>query len=286
MTAVAALTHSRRARPFLKWAGGKTQLLPEILARFPERYGRYVEPFLGGGAVFFALAPHRALLSDVNLGLIEAYGCLRDNLGCVVDALAKHEATREQYYKVRSQQPELLRPAARAARMIFLNRTCFNGLYRVNRRGVFNVPYGRHDNPRILDIERLEAVSAALAHAELRHASVFELQSAIRADDLVYMDPPYDPVSATASFTSYTCHGFGHGEQGRLAELFQSLAARRAHVLLSNSDTPLIRRLYHGHTIEQVFARRAISRSGAGRGPVAELLISPRVTRRGPRAPL
>lgn len=265
-----------RARPFIKWAGGKTQLLPEILARFPSRFNRYFEPFLGGAAVFFALEPRKAALSDINADLIGTYKALRDDLPGVIRHLAKHEATEEHYYAVRAQDPAGLSPAASAARFIYLNRTCFNGLYRVNRSGKFNVPFGRYKNPRICHEENLEAVSEALQDVDLRVMSAFDSARRARRGDLVYFDPPYDPISPTASFTAYTSGGFGREQQVELAQLFTLLAKRGVHVVLSNSDTPFIRELYRDFEVSQVMARRAINARGSGRGAVAEVLVTSR----------
>jgi DNA adenine methylase len=269
-----SLEHHDRPRPFLKWAGGKTQLIPQILARFPKKYARYFEPFLGGGAVFFALAPKTAWLSDTNAQLIAAYTAIRDDLPSVVAALRSHVATEQHFYEVRAQQVGGLSEVQSAARTIFLNRTCFNGLYRVNSRGQFNVPFGKYKNPKICDVENLTRVSHALRSVTLRHADVFTAARDARAGDLVYFDPPYDPLSPSASFTSYTAGGFSREDQARLAGLARDLADRGVHVLLSNSDTPFIRQLYAGFRVEGVFARRAINSRADRRGPVGELLIS------------
>jgi DNA adenine methylase len=260
----------------VKWAGGKTRLVPEILARFPDRFGRYHEPFVGGGAVFFALTPRSAVLSDVNDELIEAYRALRDAPMEVISALRRHRATEAHFYRVRAQDRAALLPAAAAARTLYLNRTCFNGLYRVNRRGVFNVPFGRYDSPTLCDPMNLELVSRALAGVELRAEDALTIADRVSRGDLVYFDPPYVPVSRTASFTSYAAGGFGPAEQERLADLFTELAARGVHVVLSNSDTPLVRQLYRGHRIAPVYARRSINSRGDRRGPVRELLITAR----------
>ena len=274
-TALAQLpVTTRRARPFLKWAGGKTQLVPEILARFPEHFGRYFEPFAGGAAVFFALAPRKGALSDVNASLIGAYQAIRDELPAVLEVLRRHVATEEHFYRVRAQDPGALSPAAAAARFIYLNRTCFNGLYRVNRAGRFNVPFGRYKNPTLCDADNLTAVSEMLQGADLRVESVFEAARRVRRGDLVYLDPPYDPLSPTASFTSYTDQGFGRDAQVRLAELFRALARRGAHVVLSNSDTPFINELYRDFRVEKVYARRAINSRADRRGPVTEVLVT------------
>lgn len=263
-----------RARPFLKWAGGKTQLLPEILARVPDRFARYHEPFIGGGAVFFALAPQQALLADINPDLVGCYRAIRDRLPAVLRYLRSHDVTEDHFYEVRSWDHADLDPAEAAARLVFLNRTCFNGLYRVNRSGRFNVPFGRYKNPRICDEDNLRAVSEALQGVDLTVGSVFETARRARRGDLVYFDPPYDPVSSTASFTSYAKDGFGREEQIRLAELFRELARRGVHVVLSNSDTPFIRELYADFVIDRVMARRAINSRATRRGPVGEVLIT------------
>ena len=265
-----------KAKPFLKWAGGKTQLLPEILARIPERFGRYHEPFIGGGAVFFALEPNRAVISDVNETLINTYRCLRDNPQGVMQHLRKHKAEEEHYYKVRAMDPAKLTPIKAAARFIYLNRTCFNGLYRVNRSGKFNVPFGRYSNPTICHTERLHAVSEALQGVDIRVQSVFDIVSRVRKGDLVYLDPPYDPLTPTASFTSYAKSPFGKKEQADLAALFKKLHLKGAHVILSNSDTPYINELYKGFRVDKVWARRAINSRADKRGGVTEVLVSNR----------
>ena len=264
-----------RAKPFLKWAGGKTQLLEPILARFPQTYRRYHEPFLGGGAVFYALKPPRGILSDINQDLIHTYQALRDNVDAVIEALRTHHASEEHFYRVRAQNSDSLNEIQCAARTIFLNRTCFNGLYRVNRKGQFNVPYGRYDNPTICNENNLRAVSQALQGADIKVASAFHVGRRARRDDMVYFDPPYDPVSPSASFTSYSKFAFGRDEQARLAALFARLANRGVHVMLSNSDTRFIRDLYKGFRITRVHARRAINSRADRRGTVAEVIITP-----------
>lgn len=262
-----------RAKPFLKWAGGKTQLLGEIMAQLPEQYGRYYEPFLGGGAVYFALRPERATLSDINHELIETYNAVRRNLRGVIKALKGYRCASEDYYRVRAQAPDTLTPIQRAARLIYLNRTCFNGLYRVNRDGRFNVPFGKYQNPTICHVENLERVHKAMRGVRLRCQPVWQVARQARRGDLVYFDPPYVPVSPTARFTQYTCGGFTLHDQKRLAKLFAQLAARGVSVVLSNSDTPVVRALYSKFEIRQVLARRAINRSADGRGAVAEVLV-------------
>jgi DNA adenine methylase len=271
------------ARPFLKWAGGKQQLLAE-LARFyppPQAGQAYHEPFLGSGAVFFHaranLRPGRALLSDSNRELINAWKAVQRQVEAVIRALDAHRRAHSEahFYEVREQDPAALgSPAARAARFIYLNKTCFNGLYRVNSRGLFNVPMGSYRKPAILDADRLRAASAALAGAELRAGPFTGVLARAQPGDFVYFDPPYVPVSSTAYFTAYTEGLFGPDDQRRLADVFRELAARGCHVLLSNSDTAEVERLYAGFTIERVRARRNINSRSDRRGAVNELVVT------------
>lgn len=266
-----------RARPFLKWVGGKSQLLHDLLQRFPAGYGRYHEPFVGGGAVFFALAPKRAILSDVNDELIHTYTVIRDDVESVIAALKTFKITKTHYYHVRGLDPMQLDDVQRAARMIYLNRTCYNGLYRVNRKGQFNVPFGQCKDSVLLRVaDNLRRVSRSLRSVVLKHQDVFSKNfvGKIKRGDLVYFDPPYDPISNTANFTNYAAAGFDRDAQARLAAVFRALADRGVHVVLSNSDTPFIRGLYSDFRIETVMARRAVNRCADRRGPVREVLIS------------
>lgn len=282
------------AKPFLKWAGGKARLAPLVAERAPERIGRYHEPFLGGGAVFFALREAGrfadAALADGNAELIAAYEAVRDDVEGVIAALeplaARYLETEPLrrafvYSDVRDQRPRL--PARKAARLLFLNKTCFNGLYRVNRKGRFNVPHGRYDQPAILDAERLRDAARALAGAELR-AEDFEAACA-RAEpgDFVYLDPPYQPLSATSAFTQYTSADFGFADQRRLRDAFDALTERGVPALLSNSAHPDVEALYRGYGIERVPMGRSINSNGAGRKSIDELLIGnlERVARAG-----
>ena len=265
------------AAPFLKWAGGKGQLLGSILARIPsEIEGTYVEPFLGGGAVFFELARlgriRRARLSDRNAELVSTYLAVRDELPAVIDALRSHRNDEAHYYEVRALDPATLPAPARAARTVFLNRCGYNGLYRVNASGLFNVPFGRYKNPRILDVEGLEHASRALQLAELSVADFADTCAGVGVGDVVYLDPPYVPVSKTASFTAYSGR-FDEPEHRRLAETFGALVDLGAFVLLSNSDTRLSRDLYAGYKISTVQATRAINSRTDRRGLVREILV-------------
>lgn len=263
-----------RTKPFLKWAGGKTQLLPHILPLLPRSFGRYYEPFLGGGAVFFALQPRRATLSDVNPDLMVAYQAVRDDVESVIDRLRRLHAGPATFYRIRSQSPSRLTPVAQAARTIYLNRTCFNGLYRVNAAGQFNVPFGRHERPNLCNADNLRRVSRALRQAWLRRQPATTLLRQCRRGDVVYFDPPYDPVSRTARFVGYARGGFNRDDQAELAALYDRLANRGVHVLLSNADTPFIRQLYRHFHLVSVPARRAINCAAQKRGVVPELLIS------------
>ncbi|MGH8646761.1 MAG: DNA adenine methylase [Gammaproteobacteria bacterium] len=268
-------------RPFLKWAGGKRQLLPELLSAVAaaKPFRRYHEPFLGGGALFFALARTGQLnktsyLSDVNTSLIEAYLGIRHELGPVLSLLKAHKVKHceAHYYSVRGRLPHSL--AERAARIIYLNRACYNGLYRENSKGLFNVPFGRHTNPTIADEENLPAVSQALASARIEERDFTTVLQVAKSGDLVYFDPPYHPVSDTAYFTKYSRDGFDESSQQELAKVFELLAQRGVNVMLSNSMTEFTRRLYKNHRIYQVWAPRSVNRMADRRGKVAEALIT------------
>jgi len=267
-------------RPFLKWVGGKRQLLPAILPRVPETIGTYFEPFVGGGAVVFAVQPEAPVLNDANPDLIEVYSVIRDDLPALIDALRGHVNTSEHFYAVREWDRDSARFASltapeRAARLIYLNKTCYNGLYRVNAAGRFNTPFGNYTKPNIVDEPVLRAVGAYLRGADARLMSgdyAASLASA-RDGDFVYLDPPYDPVSTTANFTGYIQGGFGRAEQVRLRETCDALDARGVRFLLSNSATDFIRAEYADYTIDLVQATRAVNSKASGRGPIDEVLV-------------
>ncbi|NLY95176.1 MAG: DNA adenine methylase [Myxococcales bacterium] len=269
----------REAAPFVKWVGGKGKLVSQLLPLMPGgvEKRRHVEPFVGGGALFFAMRPRRAVLSDVNERLVTTYLAIRDELPTVIRHLealdrAHSDAT---YYEVRDRYNTASRvsSAERAAMFVYLNKTCFNGLHRVNRRGHFNVPLGRYENPRIVDHEGLAAASRALRGAEIRHASFEELLAYAKPGDFVYFDPPYAPVSATANFTSYAAGDFGDADQVRLRDVYRELDRRGCRLMLSNSDVPRIRELYRDYRIEIVAAPRAINCDARKRGPVTEVVV-------------
>jgi DNA adenine methylase len=271
------------AQPFLKWAGGKSQLLDQFDAFFPGSITSYVEPFVGGGAVFFHLQRRfpgmRSGLCDNNAELINCYQIVRDQVELLRDELEKHlvrfRVEGERYYYLVRSQHQLSKPVERAARMVFLNKTCYNGLWRVNAKGEFNVPIGSYSPQKVslYDRDNLTAGSRALQEAELKLQDFRQTLRAAGAGDFVYVDPPYFPLSRTANFTSYTKEEFGKTEQEELSALFADAANRGAQLMLSNSDTPFIRRLYNGFKIETVKARRAVNCDGAKRGPVSELVV-------------
>lgn len=266
-------------RPIVKWVGGKTQLLPALFELLPRKFGAYHEVFVGGGAFFFGLSRaqhldgHPVHLSDINRELVSTYSAVRDEVSAVIRALESHRHDRDHYYALRAEDPWSLTPASRAARLLYLNRTGFNGLYRVNRRGEFNVPFGRYDNPTICDSTNLLAVSRALKSVTIEHRSFESALDRAERGDLVYFDPPYVPLSPTANFTAYAQTGFGVAEQEKLAGVFEALARRGVSVLLSNSDTPWVRARYAQHRIVGVSARRNVSSKSTERGPVGEVIV-------------
>jgi DNA adenine methylase len=301
--------HSSDVRPFLKWAGGKRQLLPQIRRFYPETFGAYYEPFVGSGAVFFdlynrgLLAGRKAVLIDNNGDLVGCYVMVRDQAGAVVRHLTKlaHDYRHDphaHYYTIRDKRfnPERRRifngggpksshyTPALAAKLIYLNRTGFNGLFRLNSQGEFNVPLGRYTNPQICDRENLERVAAALTEtrAEICQAPFQTVLDRAGAGDFVYFDPPYAPLSRTALFTSYTADGFSPTDQRRLQQVTIELARRGCWVVLSNSTAPEIAELYDGNREAEavgvrayrVPAKRAINSDAAGRGEILEYLIS------------
>jgi DNA adenine methylase len=272
----------RNAKPFLKWAGGKQQLLAQLEPHFPSRFNRYLEPFVGGGAVFFHLwnasrLSDQVSLFDTNEEIINAYIAVRDHVDELIEHLAAHKKhhSEEYYYAVRAQdrQPIQLSDIQRAARTIYLNRTCFNGLYRVNSKGQFNVPMGRYRNPTIVRRDVLQAASAALQNADVQVMGFRRMAGLARAGDFCYFDPPYHPVSRTANFTSYTASAFGEQDQRDLAEVFAQLAQKGCLCMLSNSHTPLILDLYRGYRIETVYAKRLVNSDVNGRGMVKEAVV-------------
>ena len=263
-----------RAAPWVKWAGGKRRMVPVLAPFVPKTFGTYYEPFVGGGAMFYGLRPERAVLGDTNPELINAYTVVRDDVDELVAELRTHHHDEAHFYEVRALDPTKLGPVERAARFIFLNKTCFNGLYRVNRAGRFNVPFGKYTAPLICDEPNLHACSTMLKEVAI-HRQPFErvLDRAVAAD-FVYFDPPYLPLSATSSFTGYTQDGFGLADHRRLRDVAAMLKARGVHVVISNSAAPAIRELSAvGFEVSDVQGARSINSKGDGRGKVAELII-------------
>jgi len=264
--------------PFLKWAGGKRQLLDQYQPFFPAKIHRYYEPFLGGGAVFFHLRDRcqQAVISDLNPELINVYCCVRDDVEAVIAILQRHQQRhcRDYYYAVRANH-RMRSPIHRAARLIYLNKTCFNGLYRENSKGQFNTSIGRYKNPKICDDRALRQASLALQAIDLRCCQFSAvLDWAVGDRDFVYFDSPYHPVSATSSFTGYSRYGFSAEDQQRLQRTFAELASRGVKVMLSNSDCTFICELYQGIHMHKVQAARAINSNGKRRGKIPELVIT------------
>ncbi|MFK7991081.1 MAG: DNA adenine methylase [Sandaracinaceae bacterium] len=269
-----------RPSPIVKWVGGKGRLMGQLSPLMPSgvQHMRHVEPFAGGAAMFFARSPERALLQDVNPSLVHTYRMVRDDVDSVIAHLEPLAAGhgKERYYEIRTRY-NATRHAdpgpERAAMFIYLNKTCFNGLHRENKKGEFNVPAGRYKKPRILDPEGLYAASGALANAHIENASFESLLENARPGDFVYLDPPYEPVSRTSNFTGYTRGGFSQEDQTRLRDVFDALTRRGCKCMLSNSDVPFIRELYRKHNIDVVAAARAINCNAKKRGLVSEVVV-------------
>lgn len=259
-------TSTVQAKPILKWAGGKTQMLNDLLPKVPSSYGRYIEPFFGGGAMFFALQPENAIIADSNPELINMYREVATNVDEVIQYLKKYENTSEMFYAVREQEWTRLPKAEAAARTIFLNRTCFNGLYRVNKQGKFNVPYGKYANPKICDEDGLKAASEALKKAEILCGDyLLVLDHYAQPGDFVFLDPPYLPISEYADFKRYTKEQFCEEDHVELAKIIMRLQERGCHIILTNSNHPLVHELYAPFTIDVIQTKRHISCNGSTR---------------------
>lgn len=271
---------AKSLKPVVKWVGGKRQLLEYLIPLVPAQFKQYFEPFAGGGALFFALEPKKAFINDKNTQLIEVYETIRDHLDEFIECLAEFDTSESSYYEIRSwdRDPEFFESIGkikRAARFLYLNKTCYNGLYRVNSRGEFNVPFGKYSNPRIVDEENLRNVSIFLQSSDIHFSSQdFEyITEHVGEEDLIYLDPPYVPISATANFTSYTAQGFSEEDQIRLKELCTHLHNKGAYFMLSNSGAELVYDLYSEFTIREVPARRSINSQGNKRGHVNEVVV-------------
>jgi len=270
------------AQPFLKWAGGKRQLLP-VISKFIPHFNQYYEPFIGAGAVLFSLQPKNSIINDTNNELVNCYQAIKHSPQELIKLCQQHKEknSKEYYYWLREQDRQndfrVKSSVERAARIIYLNKTCFNGLFRVNRKGQFNVPYGNYASPKIIDPEVIAAVSNYLNQDNVSILQGDFEQAVITAkqDDFIYFDPPYHPVSETSSFTSYSLGGFGEAEQIRLQKLCDKLCDRGCKILLSNSSASLIKDLYSDsrYKIEEVDASRSINSVSSKRGKIKELLI-------------
>jgi DNA adenine methylase len=261
-------------RPFLKWAGGKRTLISQILPHLPRRFGRYLEPFVGSGALFFHLQPARAALADNNERLIRTYCGLRDAPGRVIDLLSSYPHDRRFFASMRERAIDEGDDSEVAAWFIYLNKTAYNGLYRVNSKNLFNVPFGDYKRPNICDVRTLTRCAAALARADIEVADFEKVAKRARSGDLVYFDPPYVPLSTTSSFTAYTRHGFDLEQHRRLRDCALRLKQRGVHVVISNSAAPEVRELYaKSFRLVPIMARRSINCRADGRSAIAELLI-------------
>lgn len=272
---------NKLVKPFLKWAGGKRQIVPLIENNLPKNYNYqiYYEPFLGGGALLFTLQPKKAVINDSNTELINCYKVVRDSVDELIDNLKFHKNNEEYYYAIRDWDREESfqdrTPVQRASRIIFLNKTCYNGLFRVNSQGQFNVPFGKYKNPKILDLAVLKAVSKYLNDNQITilNLDFQEVLKDAKRGDFVYLDPPYDPISDTASFTGYDVNGFNKDEQIRLKEIFDNLDKRGCKILLSNAYTNFIIDLYKDYEQIKISAIRAINSNAKKRGKVDEILV-------------
>ncbi|MEH2464032.1 DNA adenine methylase [Nostoc sp.] len=264
-------------RPFLKWAGGKSRLIQQYIPYFPKSYKNYYEPFLGGGAVFFYLQPSAAILTDINAELINTYCCVRDHVEELIYLLKVHKIrhNKDYYYSIRNYSGGT--DIEKAARIIYLNKTCFNGLYRVNSQGKFNVPLGRYENPNICHENLLRLASIALSHAEIQQADFTEvLNHATSSDDFVFFDPPYHPISETSYFTAYNQNCFSKKDQELLRDTCAELASRGVKVMVCNSDNEFISKIYTDINFEiyRIKAARSINSNIKNRGMIYELLIT------------
>lgn len=263
--------------PIVKWVGGKRQLMFELLKNMPKNYNRYFEPFIGGGALFFELKPTNAYISDMNEELINLYNVVKNDVYELIEELKKHEISKEYFTNIRNidrtKEYKKWSDIQKASRFIYLNRTCFNGMYRVNSKGEFNVPFGNYKNPRIIDESNLINCSKLLQKTNIRTADFSEILKFVKKGDFIYFDPPYVPLNETSSFTSYTKDGFDIDMQFKLREVCDELDSMGAKFMLSNSDTKFVNELYENYNIKKVFASRQINANPNGRGKITEVLV-------------
>ncbi|CYU62324.1 modification methylase [Streptococcus suis] len=269
-------------QPFTKWTGGKRQLLPVIKSLMPDNYNSYFEPFIGGGAVFFELIPKKAIINDFNSELINCYRQIKDNPQKLIELLTKHQEnnSKEYYLELRAVDRDnrinKMTDVERAARIMYMLRVNFNGLYRVNSKNQFNVPYGRYKNPKIVDSDLILSISQYLNknNIEILTGDFEKAVEDVGAGDFVYFDPPYIPLSETSAFTSYTHEGFSYEEQVRLRDVFRKLDKKGAYVMLSNSSSPLVEELYKGFNIHKVEAIRTNGAKASSRGKISEFIVT------------
>ena len=269
-------------QPFTKWTGGKRQLLGELRSYMPETYGRYFEPFVGGGALCFDLAPEKAVINDFNEELIIAYRQIKNNPAELINLLIKHKEnnSKDYYLELRSADRDgrisRMTGVERAARILYMLRVDFNGLYRVNSKNQFNVPYGRYKNPKIVDVDLLYQISEYLNEndVEILQTDFAEAVKDAQTGDFVYFDPPYIPLNETSSFTSYTHEGFSYEEQIRLRNTFKELTERGVYAMLSNSSSPLVEELYKDFNIYFVEAQRTNGAKSSSRGKISEIIVT------------
>lgn len=265
-------------RPFIKWAGGKRQLIDEIISSFPANYGRYFEPFIGGGALFFAIQPDNAYISDINPELVNLYNVVKNDVNSLIKDLGRYKNTEDDFYKVRNldrkSSYKKYSKIRKASRFMFLNKTCYNGLYRTNSEGHFNVPFGFYKSPNIIDKQNLELCSELLKKTEIVLATFLAIENKIKTGDFVYFDPPYMPISKTSSFTKYYKDDFDVDAQFELKELCDRLTRKGVYFMLSNSHSELILNLYKQYNIKKIRAIRAINCKAAKRGAIDELIIT------------
>ena len=267
---------------FTKWTGGKRQLLSVIKSLMPDQYNNYFEPFVGGGALFFDLAPKKAYINDFNSELINCYQQIKKNPQILIELLAKHQEnnSKEYYLDLRSadrdSRIDKMTDVERAARIMYMLRVDFNGLYRVNSKNQFNVPYGRYKNPKIVDGELLLSISKYLNDNDIHilNKDFEEAVEDVRVGDFVYFDPPYIPLSETSAFTSYTHEGFSYEDQVRLRDTFMKLDEKGAYVMLSNSSSPIVEELYKDFYIHKVEATRTNGAKSSSRGKISEIIVT------------
>ena len=265
-------------KPFLKWAGGKRQLISQMDQYFPKKFNKYIEPFVGGGAIFFYLLSEKAILIDINQDLINTYKVMKNNVAELIESLKKHKNEKDYFYKIREVDRDPIEfnnwsDTEKASRTIFMNRCCFNGLYRVNSKGQFNVPFGKYKNPKFCDKENLVAVHKALKNVKLINDTFEKCLDFAEKDDFIYFDPPYVPISDSANFTSYTKDNFDKDNQIKLYNTFKTLDKRGCKVMLSNSYSDFILDLYKNYHINFLQAKRAINSDASKRGAIKEVLI-------------